>query len=208
MSASSFASKIVNFWQPRANFWTVIQDKLKITIHNFIQHDFRKKVKRFRLLDGFFVVPRESYHQGDISLLVWKLHQSLQTKKKIPMFHCSFGEHVTFINTSSWNLVLFMSKSRDSKFQTPWSILGNNYYFLPNWTFHPSLIRHFEQKLTFTVCYGKSVALLQMAKFLPSRLLFTFKCLVVNNRRISGYGRQKSLDRPLMISLWKTWDPW
>ena len=42
------------------------------------------------------------------------------------------------------------------------------------------------------------------AEFLPSRLLFIFKCLVVNSQRISGYSRQICLDRPWIISLGKT----
>ena len=42
-----------------------------------------------------------------------------------------------------------------------------------------------------------------VAEFLPSRLLFIFKFLVANNQRISGYGRQESLDKPWIISLGK-----
>ena len=47
-----------------------------------------------------------------------------------------------------------------------------------------------------------------LAEFLPSRLLVVFKSLVVNNQRFSGYSVQKSLDRPWIISMGKTWDPW
>ena len=45
-----------------------------------------------------------------------------------------------------------------------------------------------------------------IAEFLPSWLLVILKSLVVNNQRFSSCSVQKSLDKPWIISMGKTWD--
>ena len=76
---------LVGFWQIRANFWTVVQDMLKMTVLPLSQHDFRKS---FETSTWFL---REMVEDYTNSMSYLPLPPSLRVNLIFSNFESTFG---------------------------------------------------------------------------------------------------------------------
>ena len=108
---------LVGFWQTLPNFWTAIQDMLKITVPPLSQHNSRKRVLR---LLGDFLFERAGYHLLGLSSLVranpksyrWNSTMSVLAliriiqKLNLPMYHITKCKYCDLCKRSDINAIV------------------------------------------------------------------------------------------------------